>query len=152
MPRRILFVCTGNTCRSPMAQAIAVGISHARGQASAFTFDSAGIAPGGRATDDAVDAITELQLDPAIILNRESRKVSDVLESQRWDMIVVMEDWMKTSVRSLKLHGASILTLHELAGEAGQVPDPLGCPPGIYKLVAKEIKRLLEAGWGRLTG
>ena len=42
MPRRILFVCTGNICRSPTAEGVARGLAEKQGLAEAFEFDSAG--------------------------------------------------------------------------------------------------------------
>ena len=41
MPRRILFVCTGNICRSPTAEGVARGLAEKLGLAEAFEFDSA---------------------------------------------------------------------------------------------------------------
>jgi protein-tyrosine phosphatase len=40
---RILFVCTGNICRSPTAEGVARAKAAARGLAEHFDFDSAGI-------------------------------------------------------------------------------------------------------------
>jgi protein-tyrosine phosphatase len=42
MPRRILFVCLGNICRSPMAEGIFLHLARERGLAHAFLVDSAG--------------------------------------------------------------------------------------------------------------
>ena len=41
--KRILFVCTGNICRSPTAEGVARTLAAARGLESQFEFDSAGI-------------------------------------------------------------------------------------------------------------
>ena len=38
----VLFVCTGNICRSPMAEGVFRGMAHRAGLDSAFTIDSAG--------------------------------------------------------------------------------------------------------------
>lgn len=53
---RILFICTGNICRSPTADGIARHLAAKQGQADRFEFDSAGTqawhageAPDGRA-------------------------------------------------------------------------------------------------------
>jgi len=41
--KRILFVCTGNICRSPTAECVARAAAAARGLEAEFEFDSAGI-------------------------------------------------------------------------------------------------------------
>ena len=41
--KRILFVCTGNVCRSPTAEAVARTKAAALGRGDAFSFDSAGV-------------------------------------------------------------------------------------------------------------
>lgn len=42
MPHKILFVCTGNICRSPTAEGVARGLAVEQGVAPLFEFDSAG--------------------------------------------------------------------------------------------------------------
>ncbi|MFH1870404.1 MAG: low molecular weight protein-tyrosine-phosphatase [Pseudomonadota bacterium] len=42
MPHKILFVCTGNICRSPTAEGVARGLAAQQGVAPLFEFDSAG--------------------------------------------------------------------------------------------------------------
>ena len=41
-PRRLLFVCSGNICRSPLAEALFRDFARAEGLGDAFTLDSAG--------------------------------------------------------------------------------------------------------------
>ena len=42
MKRKVLFVCLGNICRSPAAEAVFKGIVKQKGEASIYEIDSAG--------------------------------------------------------------------------------------------------------------
>lgn len=57
--RKILFVCTGNTCRSPMAQAIALELLRSRGLTDRYQVSSAGLSawPGAPASPQAREAL-----------------------------------------------------------------------------------------------
>lgn len=78
-PRSILFVCTGNTCRSPLAAALCrrllaerLGCDVSELPARGFTVESAGLAavPGVPATPEAVAVAAELGADLAGHLSR----------------------------------------------------------------------------------
>ena len=79
--KKVLFVCTGNTCRSPMAEVVFNSIAEQKGLD--WRAESAGIAAvGGRpASENAVKAVAEIGLDltmhmtrflPAVDLNEYS--------------------------------------------------------------------------------
>jgi low molecular weight protein-tyrosine phosphatase len=71
----LLFVCTGNLCRSPMAAALARGAL--AGRAETVDVTSAGLLrPGGRATDEAVLVMRRRGLD---LSNHRSRRLNDAL-------------------------------------------------------------------------
>ena len=92
-PRRLLFVCTGNTCRSPTAEALARAEARRRGLEVACR--SAGVAAsGGGASAGAVRAAekagldlsehTSKQLDPGLV--EWADLVLCMGESHRWQV------------------------------------------------------------------
>jgi len=62
------------------------------------------------------------------------------------DLVVVAEQWMASDFP----HG-KVVTLRELAGEHGDVPDPYGGNYDVFLECAQMIRRLLDAGWGIIS-
>jgi len=83
-PARVLFVCTGNLCRSPMAAGLAQA---ALGDDGRVIFRSAGFVKAGRpATREAVKVMAELGVD---ISRHRSALVKDAIVSNP-DLIICM--------------------------------------------------------------
>ncbi len=81
--RRVLFVCTGNTCRSQMAEGIA---RHERG--ADWEAFSAGTRPGERVNPFAVRALSEIGIDIA----GARPKTVESLRGQHFDLAITLCD------------------------------------------------------------
>jgi arsenate reductase (thioredoxin) len=68
VPRRVLFICYGNACRSPMAESIG------RALLADATVDSAGLIPLGFVPDEAKQVLSEAGYDPQGL---DSKPVTD---------------------------------------------------------------------------
>lgn len=143
--RRILFVCTGNTCRSPLAAAIAVATLHDCG--SNTQVESAGTAatPGAAASRHAFQVAREAGLDLAA--HRARPLTRDML--QRASLVLVMGAEHLRRVRDLVGSApAYLLSDYAQAGEE-EVPDPFGGDLETYRQSFAHMRRLVESSLQR---
>ena len=146
MVRRVLFVCAGNQCRSPMAEALFKKMIYGQQGievSSAGLYGDDGLPPSRKAA--AVMAKRGVDMSQV-----RSRKLSHKLVAQS-DIIVVMEEEQRDAVKMLYGH-SKVFTLREIAGVSGDIADPLGAPINIYEECANEIERCLAQGIDKILG
>lgn len=141
---RILFLCTGNTCRSPMAAAVARDALARRGWRH-VEVRSAGVAalPGAPASDQAVGAASERDLD--LSDHRASQLDEDGV---RWaDLVLCMSPSHVRVAEQLGGEGKTALVTDFLAGEGrgGPVVDPFGADLTTYRTTLHQLAAAVEA-------
>ena len=113
---RVLFVCTGNTCRSPLAESIARRIAAERGIDAEFTsagIDAlAGLPANDRALEVARDRGGDLDAHRARTLTRT------VVDAH--DLVLVMEPWQRDVIEGLGGAGKT-----RMLDESRPVQDPM---------------------------
>ncbi len=139
----ILFVCTGNTCRSPMAAALLKDMLREKGIQN-IKVESAGIAtyPNEKANPLAQQIMEEQGVQVA---DHRSRQVQvDMLKQS--DLILTMTEGHKNAVLSGEPSAWNkIFTLNEYAGfNEKDIPDPYGLSKQEYQIAAQEINKALE--------
>jgi protein-tyrosine-phosphatase len=141
---RVLFVCTGNTCRSPLAE---VALTRMLGDsADRVQVRSAGVSAydGSPASDGARLVAKRHGLD---LEGHQSRRLTSALLAQQ-DLVLLMNPGDRARVQALDAEGGS--TIFALAdfgraqptGEA--VPDPYGGTPEEYEACLARIEEHLE--------
>jgi L-threonylcarbamoyladenylate synthase len=141
MTRTILFVCTGNTCRSPMAQAIAAGLQGTGSPAvSGLRFVSAGVAAhaGDRYSAETVEAVRRLGMAPP---SGSSQPLTRELIA-RAEVIYAMTKRHREAVLAIDASAAG--KLHLLDPDGRDIPDPIGQPQAQYDQVASAMRGILD--------
>jgi protein-tyrosine-phosphatase/tRNA A37 threonylcarbamoyladenosine synthetase subunit TsaC/SUA5/YrdC len=149
----IVFVCSGNTCRSPMAAALAatqlagkLGIRPSELPLRHIVVQSAGLhaARGMRAALEAVDAVKPFGADLTTHLSQPA--TPDLL--RRADAIYTMTDAHREEILEL-VPGAEKKTFRIDPDE--DVADPIGSNLSVYQQVASRLNTLLQQRLGELS-
>jgi protein-tyrosine-phosphatase len=147
--KRVLFVCGGNTCRSPMAKAILEQMLKERGLERKILVDSAakGIPTHPTASNNARQAIKELY-GKDLLANHKPKPINN-LNLNNCNLILTMQKHHKNDLPPNKTY-----TLKEYAGHKQDIDiqDPYGenlqeyrkCRDQIKKCLQLAIKRIIE--------
>ncbi|MED3843704.1 low molecular weight protein arginine phosphatase [Geobacillus stearothermophilus] len=138
MPYRILFVCTGNTCRSPMAAALLENK-----QLPDVEVKSAGVfaAEGSEASVHAKMVLKEKGIEAAHRSSQLKKEHIDwathvlAMTSGHKDMIVERFPEAKDKTFTLKQF---------VSGTDGDIADPFGGPIEVYRAARDELETLID--------
>lgn len=140
MVKKILFICTGNTCRSVMAEFVLKKILKER-NISDIEVSSAGIAasPAYMISGDLKNVLDEEKMDVSSHVSTQATPgiINDA------DLILVMEQRHRDVLeRILPGAGKKTRLLKEYAGEDDDfdIADPIGQPERVYRATMNEIR------------
>jgi protein-tyrosine phosphatase len=145
----VLFICSANMCRSPMAEVLFKDLFSRRGADADWYISSAGVWAwdGNRASQGAVKAMQRKGID---LSNHRSRLVSQDMIIEN-DLILVMEQNHKEALQaSFPKSARKIFLLSEMVGMRHDILDPIGGTAADYEDTADELEKLLDDAFARI--
>lgn len=145
-PKHVLFVCTGNTCRSPMAEAM---LRQAVSGRDDFSVSSAGVA-ASKGDAASRETVTVLKKRGVSLDGFKSRPVSASLLSTVTHVFAMTEGHLATLESRFPEHSNKFFLLREFSGITDKrngidVPDPIGMGVPAYEEVAKVFEAAIPS-------
>ncbi|HEX6694579.1 MAG TPA: low molecular weight protein-tyrosine-phosphatase [Longimicrobiales bacterium] len=143
---RVLFVCHGNICRSPLAEAVFRRLAADAGVANRFEIDSAGISGyhEGESPDPRSHAEAKRR---GIILEHSARRMRR-RDADDFDIVLVMDRENLAAVPRGRAETALLRSFDRTSDDGQEVPDPYyGGADGfavVHDMVERACRGLLE--------
>ena len=143
----VVFVCTGNTCRSPLAEGLmrrklaeSLGVRDDEVESRGVIVTSAGLAAssGSRASQQTAELLKECGISAD---QHTAQQLSDHLVRQA-DLLITMTRGHQQSILDVWPEAAPRVKL--LDAEHGDIADPIGGSIDVYRHCADQIKRGLD--------
>ena len=139
----VLIVCSGNTCRSPMAAALLARAIEAfpdlRGRVEVRSAGT-NAREGGPATPETIETMRARSID--LTSHRARPATRDLLE---WaDLVLTMEESHRKECIARGAPEEKVVTLGDFAGTGEEVSDPYGRGPEEYDACSRQLERLVR--------
>ncbi|MBQ8001545.1 MAG: low molecular weight protein arginine phosphatase [Ruminococcus sp.] len=143
--KKILFVCTGNTCRSPMAQGL---FNHICAENNLpFAAESAGLSTitGLPVAENSKKAMAKKGIDISSLTS------TDIADKRLEDYCIIAV--MTSEHRDiLRYYGVPVDSIYILSEDKGGIFDPYGGSEALYELCENEIEEAVKTLITKLRG
>ena len=142
----ILFICTGNICRSPMAQGVFENVARREGLAGEIAVDSAGTHGFYHAGEPPDPRAQESTLSRGIDISDQQARLLETEDCQRFAYILTMDEENYRMVSALCQGAAVVRPFLDFAADSPEreVPDPYYRGPDGFEHVLGLIEEASE--------
>lgn len=143
--KHILFVCTANVCRSPMAAGLMRQRVHELGLDEAISVSSTGVwaLEGKPASANAIITLAERGID----ISQHVAHTLEIKDLNQASIVLVMEEQHRRSIFHLAPSALrKVFLLTEMVGQHDDVADPYGGSLAEYQRTAAQLDGLIRDG------
>ena len=146
----VLFVCTANICRSPVAEVLFADWLKRQSVPGDWEVGSAGTwaDEGNAASAHSRGILLEQGLD---LTQHRSRRVDAPMLAATGVVLCMTRSQQEALQIEFRQYASRIHMLTSMAGPAYDVDDPIGGPRSAYLEMINEVRGLLEAGGARIV-
>lgn len=139
---KIMFICTGNTCRSAMAEAIL------KKKAEEKNLNVESYSAGLYADNGDGPTLTAIETMEEMGIELKSHRATNIKYSKITEMDIILCATKGHKIQTINLYPQlkeKIFTIKEYAnGEDGDIEDPWGNNARLYEICAKELEECID--------